>query len=66
MSNRQIMFISKYKRKNDSDNQGIAGKTKPYAVPVFGMIGKGEKLIDQDAAGKTAKQGAESVNHHHK
>ena len=66
MSNSQIMFISEYKRKNDSDNQGIAGKTKPYAMPVFGMIGKCEKLIDQDAAGKTAKQGTKPVNHHHK
>jgi len=55
MSNSQIVFISKYKRKNDSDNQSIAGKTQPYAMPVFGMIGKGKKLIDQDAACKTAK-----------
>ena len=66
MSNSQIVFISKYKRKNDSDNQRIAGKTKPYAVPVFGMIGKSEELIDQDATCKTAKQRAKPVNHHHK
>ena len=55
MSNSQIVFISKYKRKNDSDNQGVAGETKPYPMPVFAMIGQGEIFIDKNAAGEAAK-----------
>lgn len=66
MLKRGVMFILKNEWKYDSDNQRVAREGKPYAMPVFSIIGVGEKLIDQETAGQTAEHSAETVYHHHK
>ena len=56
---RSIMFIAEYERENNSDYQSISRKSKPDAMPVFAVIRKQEKFVDDQAAGRRADEVAE-------
>ena len=66
MFKRCVMFVPKHKREYYGNNQSITCKSKPDAMPVFALIGMGEKLIYNISATDTSKKSAKSVYHHHK
>lgn len=50
MFKRRVMLVSEYERKDNRNNQSVTSEAKPYAMPVFTLVGQGKIFIDKHAA----------------
>ena len=59
------MFVTEEDGEQNGNDQGVAGEGKPDALPVEGPISQDKVPVDDDAAEAAAKEGSETVGHHH-